>query len=90
MGNRLDVREVAQGRWRSILTVLGIDERALSGKHGPCPMCGGKDRFRFDDREGRGAVPAEARHRQRPLRPGGRRTPPSGAGAPPAHRQRSL
>ena len=54
MGNRLDVREVAQGRWRSILTVLGIDERALSGKHGPCPMCGGKDRFRFDDREGRG------------------------------------
>lgn len=54
MGERLDVREVAQGRWRSILTVLGIDERALSGKHGPCPMCGGKDRFRFDDREGRG------------------------------------
>ena len=54
MGNRLDVRDLAQGRWRSILTVLGIDERALSGKHGPCPMCGGKDRFRFDDREGRG------------------------------------
>ncbi len=54
MGDRLDVREIAQGRWRSILTVLGIDERALSGKHGPCPMCGGKDRFRFDDREGRG------------------------------------
>lgn len=54
MGNRLDVREVAQGRWRSILTVLGIDERALSGRHGPCPMCGGKDRFRFDDKDGRG------------------------------------
>ena len=31
MGNRLDVRDLAQGRWRSILTVLGIDERALSG-----------------------------------------------------------
>lgn len=54
MGERLDVREVAQGRWRSILSVLGMDKRALSGKHGPCPMCGGKDRFRFDDREGRG------------------------------------
>lgn len=54
MGDRLNVRDLAQGRWRSILTVLGIDERALSGKHGPCPMCGGKDRFRFDDREGRG------------------------------------
>ena len=54
MSERLDVRQIAQGRWRSILTVLGMPERALSGKHGPCPMCGGKDRFRFDDREGRG------------------------------------
>ncbi len=54
MGDMLNVREVAQGRWRSILTVLGIDERALSGKHGPCPMCGGKDRFRFDNKDGRG------------------------------------
>ena len=54
MGNRLDVREVAKGHWRSILTVLGMDERALSGKHGPCPLCGGRDRFRFDDKEGRG------------------------------------
>lgn len=54
MGDRMDVRQAAQGRWRSILTVLGMDERALSGKHGPCPMCGGRDRFRFDDKEGRG------------------------------------
>lgn len=54
MGDRLDVRQAAQGRWRSILTVLGVEERALSGKHTACPMCGGKDRFRFDDREGRG------------------------------------
>ncbi|MCK2097120.1 DUF7146 domain-containing protein [Thauera aromatica] len=54
MSERLDVRQVAQGRWRSILAVLGVDERALSGKHGPCPMCAGRDRFRFDDKEGRG------------------------------------
>lgn len=54
MGDRLDVRQIAQGRWKSILTVMGMDERALSGKHGPCPMCGGKDRFRFDNKEGRG------------------------------------
>ena len=34
---------------------LGVPESYLSGKHGPCPLCGeGKDRFRFDDREGRG------------------------------------
>lgn len=54
MSDRLDVRHIAQGRWRSILTVLGMDERALSGRHGPCPMCQGRDRFRFDDKEGRG------------------------------------
>ncbi len=55
MGDRLhNVRDVAQGRWRSILTILGMDERALSGRHCPCPMCGGKDRFRFDDKDGRG------------------------------------
>lgn len=48
------VRQVAQGRWRPILITLGIEEVALTGKHGPCPLCGGKDRFRFDDQEGRG------------------------------------
>jgi putative DNA primase/helicase len=35
MGDRLDVRTAAAGRWRSILTTLGMDERSLSGKHGP-------------------------------------------------------
>jgi putative DNA primase/helicase len=54
MGNRLDVRTAAHGRWRGILLTLGMDERSLSGKHCACPMCGGKDRFRFDDRDGRG------------------------------------
>lgn len=54
MSERLDVRQVAQGRWHSILSALGADERMLSGKHCPCPMCGGRDRFRFDDKEGRG------------------------------------
>lgn len=54
MGDRLDVRTIARGRWRGILLALGLDDRTLSGKHGPCPMCGGRDRFRFDDREGRG------------------------------------
>ena len=52
--DRLDVRTVAAGRWRSILSTLGMDDKALSGKHCACPMCGGKDRFRFDDKDGRG------------------------------------
>ena len=51
---RLDVRTVARGRWRGILLGLGMDERTLSGKHGPCPLCGGRDRFRFDDKGGKG------------------------------------
>ena len=48
------IREAALGRWRGILPAFGLTAKALSGKHGPCPLCGGKDRFRFDDKEGRG------------------------------------
>lgn len=44
----------AVGRWPGILATLGIDQAYLRNKHGPCPICCGKDRFRFDDKEGRG------------------------------------
>lgn len=44
----------ARGKWRGILLVLGVPEKSLSGKHGPCPICGGRDRFRFDNLERRG------------------------------------
>jgi putative DNA primase/helicase len=47
--------ERAQHRWREILPRLGIDTRFLTNKHGPCPLCGGRDRFRFDDRNGSGS-----------------------------------
>ena len=41
------------GAWRQTLENYGC--RLPSGRHhGPCPVCGGKDRFRFDDKEGRG------------------------------------
>jgi putative DNA primase/helicase len=46
--------ERARHRWREILPQLGVDTRFLVNKHGPCPLCGGKDRFRFDDRNGEG------------------------------------
>ncbi|MBK5927088.1 DUF7146 domain-containing protein [Rhodobaculum claviforme] len=46
--------DVAKGKWRGILLRLGVPSGALTGKHGPCPMCGGTDRFRFDNKEGRG------------------------------------
>lgn len=44
----------ARGQWRRILPQLGVPRRFLDGRHGPCPLCGGKDRFRFDDRSGDG------------------------------------
>ncbi|MFO1432767.1 MAG: toprim domain-containing protein [Candidatus Competibacteraceae bacterium] len=53
----LDTRHIkarAQHSWPAILAGLGIDPRYLQNRHGPCPACGGKDRFRFDDREGQG------------------------------------
>ena len=45
------VKAAAHGRWPEILAGLGIDPAALRNRHGPCPGCGGKDRFRFDDKD---------------------------------------
>ena len=47
--------ERARHRWREILPRLGVDTRFLTNKHGPCPLCGGRDRFRFDDKDGSGS-----------------------------------
>lgn len=55
---RLDiatVRAAARGRWQHILSALGICVPANPRKHAPCPSCGGRDRFRFDDRDGAGS-----------------------------------
>lgn len=46
--------EAAVGRWPAILRSAGLGDEFLRNRHGPCPVCGGKDRYRFDDREGRG------------------------------------
>ncbi len=48
------VKAAATGRWPAILAELGVPESALRNRHGPCPGCGGRDRFRFDNRDGRG------------------------------------
>ena len=42
------------GRWRACFTACGIDTHLLDGKQRPCPVCGGTDRFIFDDKFGRG------------------------------------
>ncbi|CAJ1884848.1 hypothetical protein OPFLODJI_03572 [Aeromonas hydrophila] len=48
-----DVAVAATGHWPDLLAGLGIDIPSR-GKHGSCPTCGGKDRFRLDDKGGRG------------------------------------
>lgn len=48
-----DVAAAACGHWPELLAAVGIDI-PRRGKHGPCPACGGKDRFRLDDKGGRG------------------------------------
>ena len=48
------IRGIGINHWPEILVGLGFDPRFLVRRHGPCPACGGKDRFRFDDLEGRG------------------------------------
>jgi putative DNA primase/helicase len=50
------IYELANGHWPSILGALaGLTSEQLTDKHEPCPMCGGKDRYRFDDQDGTGS-----------------------------------
>ncbi len=51
----MQAAELARNRWPELLVRFGIDQKLLTGKHSPCPACGGRDRFRFDDKDGRGA-----------------------------------
>lgn len=49
------LREHARGQWFAILTMLGVGSHYLRNRHGPCPVCGGTDRFRWDNRNGDGS-----------------------------------
>ncbi|MFG6656364.1 primase-helicase zinc-binding domain-containing protein [Scandinavium sp. M-37] len=52
---KLNVTETvkqASGHWLRILPALGV--KVIKNRHQACPVCGGTDRFRFDDKEGRG------------------------------------
>jgi len=51
------IREVtssAVNRWPDVLSMVGIDVPGNPRAQVPCPACGGRDRFRFDD-NGRGS-----------------------------------
>lgn len=51
-----DAIAAARGRWPEILAALaGLSDAELSDRHQPCPLCGGTDRYRFDDKDGSGS-----------------------------------
>jgi putative DNA primase/helicase len=54
MQPRLDVVDLARNRWSAILVGLGVPMKFLLSKNGPCPICGGKDRYRWTDFNGEG------------------------------------
>ncbi|WP_151761995.1 primase-helicase zinc-binding domain-containing protein [Acinetobacter seifertii] len=48
-------RDAAQGRWKDLIfPAFAMVVPAKKNQHGPCPICGGKDRFRCDDKQGKG------------------------------------
>ena len=52
--NGTELVESYRGKWYDILVALGVSSDSLDGRHHPCPVCGGIDRFRFDDKNGEG------------------------------------
>ena len=50
----MDRKDATRDRWSLILPALGVPSELLTRKPKPCPFCGGRDRFVFDDRNGNG------------------------------------
>ena len=50
--NVTETLKQACGHWPHILPALGV--KVIKNRHQACPLCGGSDRFRFDDKEGCG------------------------------------
>jgi putative DNA primase/helicase len=44
----MDFREID---WVDVLVKLGINKQYLKKREGPCPICGGKERFRFTNKK---------------------------------------
>lgn len=46
-----DIEPKMTGLWEDFLkSVMGFDQKTFNKKHQACPHCGGKDRFRWDDK----------------------------------------
>ena len=50
---RMTTKQAARGKWDGIITTL-IGKEAVNRKHGPCPICGGTDRYRYDNKRNDG------------------------------------
>ena len=52
----MTLTELTNGRWPDLLMQLaGLTPDQLTDTHQPCPLCGGEDRYRFDDLNGTGS-----------------------------------
>ena len=52
----MTLTDLINGRWPDLLMQLaGLTPDQLTDKHQPCPLCGGEDRYRFDDLNGTGS-----------------------------------
>ncbi|SEQ86331.1 putative DNA primase/helicase [Rosenbergiella nectarea] len=47
-----ETASAARGSWAQVFPALGLN--LIKNRHAKCPLCGGKDRFRFDDEGERG------------------------------------
>ncbi|MBB95608.1 MAG: hypothetical protein CML68_13585 [Rhodobacteraceae bacterium] len=41
------VFDIAKGQWKAILMTAGVPEKSFAKSGGPCPLCGGTDRWAF-------------------------------------------
>lgn len=46
--------DFSQVDWQDVLPKFGIHADYLRKRHGPCPLCDGRDRFRFDNKNNMG------------------------------------
>ena len=52
----MNITDLTNGRWPDLLMQLaGLTPDQLIDTHQPCPLCGGEDRYRFDDLNGTGS-----------------------------------
>lgn len=57
------LRREARGHWGHVLSSIGVHSEFLVKRNGPCPACGGKDRFSFTDKNGSGSFVCRSHHR---------------------------